>query len=78
MQDIDYFRQFEPFFDAWYITRLIGEGGFGKVFEIERRGQFEDKTFTSALKVIAVPSSDEELKSVMTSGMGSGIIFTRQ
>ena len=48
MQDIDYFRQFEPFFDAWYITRLIGEGGFGKVFEIERRGQFEDKTFTSA------------------------------
>ena len=69
MQDIDYFRQFEPFFDAWYITRLIGEGGFGKVFEIERRGQFEDKTFTSALKVIAVPSSDEELKSVMTSGM---------
>ena len=69
MQDIDYFKQFEPFFDAWYITRPIGAGGFGKVFEIERRGQFEDKTFTSALKIIAVPSSEEELKSVMASGV---------
>lgn len=69
MQDIEYFRQFEPFFEEWHIKRLIGEGGFGKVFEIERRGQFEEKAFTSAMKVITVPSSPEELKSVAASGM---------
>lgn len=34
--DTNYYKNLEPFFGSWNITRLIGEGSFGKVFEIER------------------------------------------
>ena len=34
--DITYYKQYEPIFGVWYISRLIGEGSFGKVFELER------------------------------------------
>ena len=32
----DYYKQYEPIFGLWRITRLIGEGSFSKVFEMER------------------------------------------
>ena len=40
-------------FDNWSIKRKIGEGSFGRVFEIER----EDfgQAYHAALKVITVP-----------------------
>ena len=34
--DINYYKQYEPIFGSWHITRQIGEGSFGKVFEIQR------------------------------------------
>ena len=34
--DITYYKQFEPIFGSWKIDHLIGEGSFGKVFEITR------------------------------------------
>lgn len=34
IMDISYYKKFEPIFGSWYITREIGEGSFGKVFEI--------------------------------------------
>ena len=34
--DTDYYKQYEPFFGSWKIVRLIGEGTYGKVFEICR------------------------------------------
>lgn len=60
--DMDYYKQYEPIFGAWTITRQIGVGGFGQVFEIER----EDfgTTYKAALKVITVPSSEDELLDV--------------
>lgn len=65
--DTNYYKSLEPFFGAWNITRLIGEGSFGKVFEIER----EDfgRTYKAALKAITIPQSESEVKSVLADGM---------
>ena len=64
--DINYYKQYEPIFGSWYITRLIGEGSFGKVFEMER----EDfgVTCKAALKAITIPASQSEMRSVMDGG----------
>ena len=51
----------------WTITRLLGEGGFGKVFEIQR--QEFDHVYKAALKIITVPQNESEIKSAMASGM---------
>ena len=53
--------------DGWNITRLLGEGGYGKVFEIER-SEF-GQTYRAALKVITVPQSSAEVRSVISEGM---------
>ena len=65
--DINYYKQYEPVFGVWQITRLIGEGSFGKVFEIER----EDfgVTYKAALKAITVPANESEVREVMAEGM---------
>lgn len=44
----NYYKQYEPIFGVWRITRLIGEGFQSKVFEMER----EDfgVTYKAALK----------------------------
>ncbi|MBQ7064368.1 MAG: serine/threonine protein kinase [Firmicutes bacterium] len=53
--------------DKWVITRLIGEGAYGKVFEIEKSKY--GVTTRSALKVIRVPHSPGDLDAVMSEGM---------
>ena len=53
--------------DGWNITRLLGEGSYGKVFEIER-SEF-GQTYRAALKVITVPQSSAEVRSVISEGM---------
>ena len=53
--------------DGWNITRLLGEGSYGRVFEIER-SEF-GQTYRAALKVITVPQSSAEVRSVISEGM---------
>ena len=53
--------------DGWKIIRLLGEGSYGKVFEIER-SEF-GQTYRAALKVITVPQSIAEVRSVISEGM---------
>jgi len=65
--DIDYYKRFEPFFGSWRIIGTLGEGSFGKVFEIERIDFGE--IYKAAMKVITVPQSESEIKSVMADGM---------
>ncbi len=60
-------KSFEPFWDTWYIKDIIGEGGFGKVYRIERE-EFGN-VYVSALKHIRIPSSQSEVKSVISDGM---------
>lgn len=51
----------------WIVGAKIGEGSFGKVYEIERR-EFGE-VYRSALKIIRVPQSDAELQGVLNEGM---------
>lgn len=70
--DITYYKQYEPIFGSWYITRELGEGSFGKVFEIER----EDfgYTYKAALKVITIPQNRSEIDSIRADGMSEDSI----
>ncbi len=72
--DSSYYKQYEPVFGSWHMTRLIGEGSFGKVFEIER----EDcgTTYKAALKAVTIPSSQSEVQSVLSEGMDEGSVRT--
>lgn len=65
--DANYYKKYEPLFGAWYITKQIGEGSYGRVYIIERHelGQ----TYKSALKAITVPGSQDEVRSSMSDGM---------
>jgi len=65
--DTTNYKKHEPFFGSWYISKMLGEGSFGKVFEIERQDFGE--TYKAALKVITVPQNESEVKSIMSSGM---------
>ena len=55
--------------DGWSITRLLGEGSYGRVFEIERV-EFA-QTYRAALKVITVPQSKAEIESILSEGMST-------
>lgn len=65
--DITYYKKHEPFFGSWHIANMLGEGSFGKVFEIHREDFGE--TYKAALKVVTVPQNESEVRSVMQSGM---------
>ena len=52
----------------WNIVRLIGEGSFGKVYEIVRNNFGIEEH--CALKVISIPSSKAEWQSVKNDGIG--------
>ena len=55
--------------DGWKITRLLGEGSYGRVFEMERT-EF-GQTYQAALKVITVPQSKAEIGSILSEGMST-------
>lgn len=51
----------------WEIIRTVGEGSFGKVFEISRNEYGIEEH--SALKVISIPQSKGEIQSLKNDGM---------
>ncbi len=65
--DMARYKLLEPLWGEWYFVRKLGEGAFGKVFEIQREDM--GRRYSAALKVITIPQSDAEWKSVMTDGM---------
>ena len=60
------YRKYEPIFGSWYLSRLIGKGSFGKVFEITREDY--GTTYKAALKLISVPQDEDDIKSRMAEG----------
>ncbi len=60
-------------FRNWVVKRLIGEGSFGKVYEIERENF---GTYRAALKVITIPSNSVEVKNAREEGMEEKSIQT--
>ena len=61
---MDEYKKYEPIFGSWYLSRLLGKGSFGKVFEITRE-EF-GTTYRSALKIISIPQDDDDVKARMT------------
>lgn len=53
--------------DNWKIVRVLGEGSFGKVFEIVKESG--PVSVTSALKVITIPKSDSEVIAIRNEGL---------
>ena len=58
------YRKYEPIFGAWYLSRLIGKGSFGKVFEITRDEL--GTTYRAALKIITIPQDEDDIRNRMT------------
>lgn len=63
---IENYRKYEPLFGSWYINKLIGEGSYGQVYEIERR---DFGVYKSALKIISIPKSSAEIEAARGEGM---------
>ena len=59
---------------GWTIDRLIGEGSYGKVFEVSKSGY--GVTTTSALKVITIPPSQQYVKNALSEGMDDRTVTT--
>lgn len=60
----------EKVWPEWNIVREIGEGSFGKVYEVRRKdigGIYE-----AALKVISIPKNQSEVDEIITEGMDEG------
>ncbi len=57
----------EKILPKWKIVKIIGEGSFGKVFEICRNEYGIEEH--SALKVISIPQSDNEVKTLKNDGL---------
>ncbi|MCR5011631.1 MAG: serine/threonine protein kinase [Lachnospiraceae bacterium] len=54
-------------FDGWQVVRFIGEGGYGKVYEIKREGY--GVSVNAALKHISIPKNSSEVNELMSEGM---------
>lgn len=53
--DLSYYKQFEPYFENWHITKVLAEDNNCVTFEIERLNS-KDSPDKAALKVIGIPS----------------------
>ena len=61
-------------YGSWEYVRTIGKGSFGTVVEIVKEGEF-GKTYRSALKIIHIPASDEEIESKRGNGMSEANVI---
>lgn len=53
---------------GWKLTRLIGSGGFGSVYEAHRVDGFGIDS-KAAIKIITIPQNEEEVRNVRSEGM---------
>ncbi len=61
----EYYKKYEPFFGKWTLGRQLGAGSYGRVFEILRTDPLNGTVYRGAMKAITIPSSPEELQSLM-------------
>ena len=59
-------NSYEQYLDGWKIVRRIGQGSIGRVFEICRTDNQDER---AALKLICLPENEEEVKRALSSGV---------
>lgn len=59
---------------SWKLTRLIGEGSSGIVFEAERENF--GRTYKAAIKIVTIPQNNGEIEVARNDGMGEQSITT--
>ena len=69
---VDRYKVGDIIFGNWKLTRLIGEGGYGYVFEAERSDL--GRTQKSAIKIVTTPRNQSEINSVLADGMDENSI----
>ena len=60
-------HEYEPLWGHWSVGELIGQGSYGRVYHCTRT-EFSD-TFESAVKIISIPGSDEDISNARAEGM---------
>lgn len=60
MNDINYYRKYEPIDGKWYLEKQLGQGAYGTVFQVVRKDFGEQR---AALKMVSIPSSQSEFDS---------------
>ena len=61
-------------YEPWKVTRKLGSGSYGSVYEI-RREEFGE-SYRAALKVISVPGSEEDIRINRSNGMNDQSLRT--
>ncbi|MBQ6856058.1 MAG: hypothetical protein IJO13_03030, partial [Lachnospiraceae bacterium] len=63
-----------PSMTGWEIVRELGEGSYGKVFEVHKNNF--DVTAKAALKLIRIPKSISDIREAMSEGMDEQSVTT--
>lgn len=63
-----------PSMSGWEIVRELGEGSYGKVFEVHKNNF--DVTAKAAVKLIRIPKSVSEIREAMSEGMDEQSVTT--
>ncbi len=63
----------EQVWPEWHEDCVLGEGSFGKVYRVKRVER--NKVFFSAVKVLTVPKSSQEIKQARAQGMNDAEIY---
>ena len=59
------YTKYEPIFGSWYITKQLGQGSEGKLFEIQKKDALGHVSF-SAMKAITIPGDEEARKAILS------------
>lgn len=63
----DYIQRFSPLWEGWQVDRLLGEGSYGKVWQM--RCEDSDGTHYAAVKEVVIPPTGNDLATVRAEGM---------
>ena len=67
-------KQFEPLWGVWSVEKKLGEGTYGSVYQVSRKDW--DRSYEAAVKVISIPSSNNEIKEAYSNGADDNSIST--
>jgi serine/threonine protein kinase len=54
--------KYEPLWGSWQVDKLLGEGSYGKVYQISSRNKLSEITHYGAVKIISIPQNQTEYK----------------